>query len=154
MSGQTKLHCRAEHGPLVLREGPAQSDMTARILSVDDNEAVRYVRRRVLERAGFAVIEAKSGEEALRSAAEHRPDLVLLDVRLGDANGGTICRRLKAERPEVAVVLISAAAVLSGDREGASSFGADAYVTEPVRDDELVRLLSRLLEKAGPPGPS
>ncbi|MEJ1936992.1 response regulator [Nostoc sp. NIES-2111] len=121
---------------------------TVRILSVDDNEAMRYVRRRGLERAGFAVVEARSGEEALRAAAEHRPDLVLLDVRLGDANGGAICRKLKEERPDVLVVLISAAAVLSGDREGARRFGADAYVTEPVRDEDLVRLLSALLDKA------
>jgi CheY-like chemotaxis protein len=118
-----------------------------RILSVDDNEAMRYVRRRGLERAGFAVVEAKSGEEALKAAAEHRPDLVLLDVRLGDTNGGAICRQLKADRPGLPVVLISAAAVLSGDREGASRFGADAYVTEPVRDEDLVRLLSSLLDK-------
>lgn len=122
--------------------------MTVQILSVDDNEAVRYVRRRVLERAGFRVVEACSGEEALRAAAEHRPDLVLLDVRLGDANGGAICRLLKADRPDLSVVLISAAAVLAGDREGASGFGADAYVTEPVRDADLVTLLSRLLQRA------
>lgn len=121
---------------------------TVRILSVDDNEAMRYVRRRGLERAGFDVVEAKSGEEALKVAAEHRPDLVLLDVRLGDSNGGAICRQLKTDRPDLPVVLISAAAVLSGDREGASRLGADAYVTEPVRDEDLVRLLSALLEKA------
>ena len=127
--------------------------MAAQILSVDDNEAVRYVRRRVLERAGFAVFEARSGEEALRAAETQRPDLVLLDVRLGDANGGTICRRLKAERPDLPVVLISAASVLSGDRDSAGIFGADAYVTEPVRDEDLVTLVSRLLAPLSATGP-
>ena len=65
------------------------------ILNVDDYEASRYARTQMLQRAGFHVLEAGTGAEALRLARE-RPDLVLLDVNLPDMDGFEVCRRLRA----------------------------------------------------------
>ena len=62
------------------------------ILNVDDNEAVRYARTRVLQRAGYSVDEAKGGEEAWTKICAAPPHLVILDVRLPDVSGFTICR--------------------------------------------------------------
>jgi len=63
------------------------------ILHVDDNEAGRYALSRVLRNAGFNVLEAASGAEALAQMA-NRPDLVILDVNLPDMSGLEVCRRI------------------------------------------------------------
>ena len=64
------------------------------ILNVDDNEPLRYAKSRVLRAAGFAVIEAGTGQEALRLVRELHPDLALLDVRLPDMNGIDLARTI------------------------------------------------------------
>ena len=77
------------------------------ILNVDGNAPSRYLRSRILERAGFEVREADSAEAALRSAAAMTPQLVLLDVALPDGDGFTVCEQLKAAHPHVPVVMIT-----------------------------------------------
>ena len=67
------------------------------ILNVDDDAAVRYIRTRVLQQAGFGVTEAATGKEALRLAA-NLPNLILLDINLPDLNGLEVCRRTRAKR--------------------------------------------------------
>ena len=62
------------------------------ILNVDDSEAGRYAKSRILQRAGFRVIEAATGEAALQSIREERPELVLLDIKLPDISGVEVCR--------------------------------------------------------------
>ena len=69
---------------------------TIKILTVDDNEALRYSLVRSLRGAGYQVVEAKTGAEALARAAE-LPDLITLDVNLPDMNGFQVCRRIKAD---------------------------------------------------------
>ena len=81
---------------------PLLSDQDAAlILCVNDDPSTCYLWRRLLQRAGHRVLEADRGDEALRLAAEHHPDLALLDVRLPDMLGFEVCRRLKGE-PETA----------------------------------------------------
>ena len=80
------------------------------ILNVEDDDAARYVRTRVLNAHGFAVEEAGAGEEALRVALGGRVDLVLLDIHLPDLSGVEVCRRLKKAAPLLPVVHISASA--------------------------------------------
>lgn len=75
------------------------------ILNVDDTEAARYAKSRILQRAGFQVIEAASGGEALAKVASDRPTLVLLDTKLPDLSGFEVCRRLK-QNPDTAMVLV------------------------------------------------
>ena len=59
----------------------------ARVLNVDDNEIGRYTKSRILKQAGFDVIEAANGAEALRAMKDERPQLVLLDIQLPDMSG-------------------------------------------------------------------
>jgi CheY-like chemotaxis protein len=68
----------------------------ATILLVDDDEPKRYSIARTLRRAGYAVMEAVTGSEALRMVAS-RPDLIVLDVKLPDIDGFEVCRRIKSE---------------------------------------------------------
>jgi two-component system, sensor histidine kinase len=68
------------------------------ILNVDDDEAGRYAKGRILQRVGYRVIEASTGTDALRIARQEKPQLIFLDVMLPDINGLEVCRILKTIR--------------------------------------------------------
>src|SRR3954447_16846632 len=72
-------------------------DAAATLLVVDDYQSGRYVKTHILSQAGFHVLEATTGEEALCTVAEHRPALVVLDIRLPDIDGIAVCRAIKAD---------------------------------------------------------
>ena len=117
------------------------------ILNVDDNDGARYAKSRILSRAGFVVIEAANGTEALERARVSLPDLVLLDVKLPDINGFEVCRQIKAT-PETAGILVlqtSAAAVQSIDKIRGLDGGADSYLVEPIEPAELIAHVRALL---------
>ena len=118
---------------------------TANILVVDDNEAGRYVKSRVLRGAGYAVTEAARGHAAIESVIAKQPDLVLLDVRLPDIDGMSVCRQIKASYPQVVVLQTSAIVVEGGDRVEALECGADSYLVEPIEPDELISIVRALL---------
>ena len=118
-----------------------------RILVVDDNEAGRYAAGRVLRQAGFEIIEASAGGDALKRAAQDAPDLVLLDMRLPDIPGVEVCRRIKTS-PEISSTLVlqmSASAVDDGSRVAALECGADGYIASPVEPAVLVATVRSLL---------
>ena len=124
--------------------------MTARaplILVVDDNPPLRYALGRTLRQHGFDVIDASTGEDALRLGSTEQPDLVLLDVNLPDIHGFDVARRLKAgERTKTIPILqISASFVQMEHRMAGLAAGADAYLVEPVEPGELVANIRALL---------
>ena len=106
-----------------------------RILLVDDNDVGRYALSRLLRREGFDVTEAATGHEALRLvAAAPQPDLIILDVKLPDMSGLTVCHALK-QQPATAhlpVLQLSAVYVQESDKVQGLESGADAYLTGPV----------------------
>src|SRR5215207_9810828 len=104
------------------------------VLVVDDTEANRYAIRRILEKAGFAVLEAETGGAGLRLLAEARPDLVVLDVQLPDMSGYAVCQRIKGDAATAAVPVlqISASFTESEKRAQGLESGADGYVTHPL----------------------
>lgn len=122
------------------------------IVNVDDQEAGRYARRRMLERAGYRVIDATCGADAWRVVEEVRPPLVLMDVNLPDISGFDLCRRIK-KRPELADIMVlhvSASRVSGMDRAFGLEVGSDGYLIEPIDEKELlaaVRSLLRLRER-------
>ena len=122
--------------------------MSATILNVDDNTANRYVKSRVLRAAGFTVVEAGTGGDALRLADERDPDLVLLDVRLPDISGIEVCRRLRTERgtQRIPIIQISATHLTAQDEAQALDAGADIYLFEPVGPQELQSAVRTLLK--------
>src|SRR5271154_6097773 len=101
---------------------------TAVLLNVDDHEAARYARSRILSSAGFHVYDAANGADTLALAKKHRPDLILLDVHLPDLNGIEVCRRLKKEHRDssLMVLQISASAISAANAKEALDAGADA----------------------------
>lgn len=117
------------------------------ILNVDDYEVNRYARSRVLRSAGYHIVEAANGGDALRLAAEIKPALILLDVNLPDINGLEVCRRIKNDpaTKSVFVLQISASLVEPQDKATALEGGADSYLTDPLEPAELLATIQALL---------
>lgn len=121
--------------------------MSYTVLNVDDTEANRYVKSRILRTAGYRVFEAGTGEDALRLARECKPELVLLDVNLPGIDGLQVCHLLRSD-PNTASMMIlldSAERVKLEDRVVGLERGADAYLLEPVAADELLATVKALL---------
>ena len=117
------------------------------LLVVDDTPANRYAEKRILEDAGFRVLEAGTGTEGLRLIREHRPALVVLDVKLPDMSGFEVVRRLRGD-PETAAIQIlhvSATYMRPEDRASGLEAGADGYLTSPIEPVVLVATVRALL---------
>ncbi|MEH2052479.1 hybrid sensor histidine kinase/response regulator [Nostoc sp.] len=123
------------------------SEPRVTILHVDDNEANRYVVNRILQNAGFSVVEAATGATGLEAVANFQPDLVILDVQLPDISGFEVCRQIKAnpETTFIPVLQLSASFVQSQDKAEGLDSGADAYLVQPVEPIELLATVRSLL---------
>lgn len=125
-----------------------------RILVVEDNPLNRKLLRDVLQVAGYDVIEAQSGEEGLRVAQQHPPDLVLMDLQLPGIDGTETLRRLRQGSlgRDVPVVAVTAFA-MAEDRMRATLAGFDGYVEKPISvralPGQIVAFLSRASEATG-----
>ncbi|SET47585.1 hybrid sensor histidine kinase/response regulator [Stigmatella erecta] len=118
----------------------------ATVLNVNDHAATRYMVSRMLEMAGYQVLEASTGYEAL-AIAPQRPDLVLLDVEMPDIDGYEVCRRLRGseETQDLLIAHLSAVSITREDRIRGLAFGADAYWTTPLEEEELLANIEALL---------
>nr|WP_315402044.1 response regulator [uncultured Duganella sp.] len=117
------------------------------ILNVDDNDGARYVKTRILQGAGFKVVEAANGTDGLALARQMLPALVLLDVKLPDINGIEVCRRIKDDPLTAGVLVLQTSAALTGrdDKIRGLEGGADNYLAAPIEADELVANVNALL---------
>jgi PAS domain S-box-containing protein len=117
------------------------------VLNVDDNPANRYLKSRALRQAGFHVIEAATGRDAMALTYERRPDLILLDIKLPDMSGLDVCRLLKGDPKTgaIPVVHISATFVDEETKLSSSDSGAEVYLAEPVGPTELTSTLKTVL---------
>jgi two-component system OmpR family response regulator len=124
----------------------------ARLLVVEDEQTILELLSGSLRFAGFDVVTAASGAEALHAVAASRPDLVLLDVMMPDGDGFEVVRRLRLSGPPVPVIFLTAR---DGVRERVAglALGADDYVTKPFSLDEVVERIRAVLRRAGPAAP-
>jgi two-component system, cell cycle response regulator DivK len=108
------------------------------ILIVDDNEQNRKLAREVLRFAGFRTLEAAGGVDGVSLAVEHRPDLILMDIRMPDLTGTEAVRKLRDdERTSAIPVLALTSSTMKGDRERFIADGFDGYLEKPIRVREL-----------------
>jgi two-component system cell cycle response regulator len=114
-----------------------------RVLAVDDNEAHCYALRRILENAGYEVLHAANGSEALEIALREKPDVVLLDINMPGLNGYEVCSRLKADErtAKTSVVFHTATDATSSARSYAETVGATAFLTYPINTDHLLSVV-------------
>jgi two-component system cell cycle response regulator DivK len=113
--------------------------MSKRILVVEDQEDNRRILRDMLGNAGYELIEAESGEEALTAVEAQRPDLILMDIQLPVMDGYEATRRIKSNPDMKAVPIIAMTAyALAGDEAKALAAGCNGYVTKPFSPRALL----------------
>ncbi|UYG17180.1 response regulator transcription factor [Brachybacterium huguangmaarense] len=121
-------------------------DFEARLLVVDDEPNIRDLLATSLRFAGFEVFTASTGNEAIREATEHQPDLVVLDVMLPDMDGFTVTRRLR-DRGEHYPILFLTARDETKDKVAGLTVGGDDYVTKPFSLEEVVARIRAVLRR-------
>jgi two-component system KDP operon response regulator KdpE len=126
-------------------------EKSLRILVVDDERAIRRFLRASLSTHGYEIYEAASGSEALAVVAEHRPDVVFLDLGLPDSDGTAVIRRLR-EWSTVPVIILSVRDQ-EKDKIEALDAGADDYLTKPFGIGELMARMRGVLRRAVPTSP-
>ena len=140
----TRTFTSREHAPLSAGKSPGH------VLVVDDQDDNRALIVRYLSQAGYAIRQASNGEEALRSIALAKPDVILMDVIMPGASGFDICRRLKDDPETLDIPLVLITGLQSkADRVAGIDAGADDFLSKPVYAEELiarVRSLMRLGE--------
>jgi two-component system, OmpR family, response regulator ResD len=129
---------------------PMADSAKGTVLVVDDEPTILDVVGRYMERAGYETYSAADGPEALRLAAEHRPELVVLDLMLPGIDGIEVMRRLHEEPgPRIAVIMLTARGEES-DRLIGLRRGADDYVVKPFSPKELVARVEAVLRRVSP----
>ncbi len=108
------------------------------ILTVDDEPNILKMIERRLQREGYDVLTAQSGEEGLKLADEHLPDLILLDIMMPQMKGRDVCARLKAnpKTAKIPVIFLTALGLADHVRAG-MSLGAEDYLVKPFEAGEL-----------------
>jgi len=119
----------------------------AKILLVEDNEMNRDMLSRRLERKGYSVVCALDGEQAIKMTEAESPALILMDMSLPVLDGWEATRRIKATRPKLPIIALTAHA-MEGDERKAREVGCDDYDTKPI---ELERLLGKIQKLLSPP---
>src|SRR5262245_37133863 len=120
--------------------------MRKRILVVEDQEDNRQILRDLLTSAGFEVIEAENGEQALAVAAAERPELILMDIQLPVLDGYEATRRLKTDPLLRAIpIIVITSYALSGDEERARPAGCYDYVAKPYSPREVLDKVKKIL---------
>jgi DNA-binding response OmpR family regulator len=122
--------------------------MPGRILVAEDDPKQAELIRLYLEREGFAVVLAHDGVSALEQIRRRQPDLVVLDVMMPKIDGLDVCRILRHERADVAIVMLTARST-EEDLLLGLELGADDYLTKPFSPRELVARVRAVLRRAG-----
>jgi DNA-binding response OmpR family regulator len=120
--------------------------MSSRILVVDDDRFLQANLRKLLQREGYTVITASSGEEALEVVLQDKPDLIILDLGLPGADGVTTCRRLRGKNTLPVIMLTARSDAM--DKVVGLEVGADDYLTKPFDPAELVARVRAQLRRA------
>lgn len=122
--------------------------MKTKILLVEDEESIRKFVKINLEREGYEVYEAGTGEEGVKLANEKYPDIVVLDVMLPGIDGFEVCKILRGEFPSLGIIMLTAKAE-DYDKIMGLQYGCDDYLTKPFNPTELtlrIKSIERRLE--------
>jgi CheY-like chemotaxis protein len=132
---------------------PGATAPSGTVLLVDDDAQVRYASRRMLERAGYGVLEAPDGASALAVAARQhqRIDLLLTDLLMPGVSGRTVIARFREMRPGIPIVCVTG---FAAERDDGStlSLQVNAIVAKPFTMDVLTRALAEALAESRPQG--
>lgn len=122
--------------------------MKTKVLLVEDEESIRKFVKINLEREGYIIFEAGSGEDGIEIARSERPDIVVLDIMLPGIDGFEVCRTLRGEFPSLGIIMLTAKAE-DYDKIMGLQYGTDDYLTKPFNPTELtlrIKSIERRLE--------
>jgi DNA-binding NarL/FixJ family response regulator len=132
-----------------------KANTSAAVLVADHDAETRSLVADLFEQAGYMVVEAESGDEALDAARRELPCLVILEVTLPRLSGYEVCHQLRAEFGErLPIVFLSGERKEPFDRVAGILLGADDYLVKPFAPDELLARARRLTRRAGPVAPT
>ena len=123
--------------------------MNGKVLLVDDSGLARRSTRRVLEDAGYTVVEAEDGLSALERFALDKPDLVVLDLVMNGMYGLEVLSKLRELDPSVKVIVVSAD-IQTSSRDLVQSAGAAAFINKPASPAAVLEMVQRVLEGTPP----
>lgn len=143
---KTLLASKSPRLGIRLSQVSAESVSQKTVLVVDDDGPMRALCRASLEEAGFRVLEAAGGEEALESVRDERPDLILLDIMMPGISGWEVTSALLADRStdQIPIIFISARKELA-DRVRAFGLGAQDYLMKPFDPTALAMTVAKTL---------
>ncbi|MGH7763183.1 MAG: response regulator [Candidatus Dormibacteraceae bacterium] len=124
-------------------DGGSSGSAAFTVLVADDNEVAQRLCKRVLEKAGYGVLIAADGLQAVDFALRERPNMILMDVAMPGIDGLEAMRRIKVERPALPIVIASAHSMAS-DRERFLAAGADDVLSKPFRLADLISIVAKL----------
>jgi two-component system OmpR family response regulator len=123
--------------------------MQQRILVVDDEPQIREMLSMYLARHGYATATAGDSAERLRVVKESKVDVVVLDIGLAEEDGLTLLEKLKKEKPDVRVIMLTGMGFVEDLLQEAQQKGADGYVSKVLPLDELLISIQKILKTAG-----
>ncbi|MFN7546777.1 MAG: response regulator, partial [Pseudomonadota bacterium] len=132
---------------------PHRHSLSGRVLLVEDNPVNAMVAQETLRILGLEVVTVAGGEQAVACATQDRFDLILMDCQMPGVDGFEATSRIRRHErgtgaDRVPIVALTANALL-GDRERSLAAGMDDHIAKPFRDDDLIRVLGRLLPEVG-----
>jgi two-component system, chemotaxis family, chemotaxis protein CheY len=123
--------------------------MSPKVLLVDDSGLARRSTRRILEEAGYQVVEAEDGLSALERFVVDKPDIVLLDLVMKGMYGLDVLEKLRELDP-VARVIVLSADVQTSSRDLVQAAGASGFINKPAAPGQVVQMIERVLKGAAP----
>jgi CheY-like chemotaxis protein len=128
------------------RQAPVEKRLFT-VLVADDNDVAQRLCKRVLEKAGYSVLIAADGLQAVDVALNHHPSMILMDVAMPGIDGLEAMRRIKTEIPSMPIVIASAHSMAS-DTERFLAAGADNVLSKPFRLADLIAIVDKLAAAA------
>jgi two-component system chemotaxis response regulator CheY len=120
--------------------------MTPKVLLVDDSGLARRSARRILERAGYVVVEAEDGMAAIEQYFVEKPDVVLLDLVMKGMYGLEVLSKLREMDPHARVVVLSAD-IQTSSREMVQAAGASGFLNKPADEQQMLDVVARAVER-------
>lgn len=120
--------------------------MSKKILVVEDTEDNRQILRDLLGMAGYEMVEAQDGAQGVAMAAEHRPDLILMDIQMPVMDGYEATRRIKADPALASIPVIAVTSyALSGDEAKTRAAGCNGYIAKPYSPRQMLAAVREIL---------
>lgn len=118
-----------------------------KLLTIDDSKTIRMILARAFKEYDCSLIEAANGEEGLKAAAEHKPDLIILDITMPTMDGIQMLTQLRATGDQTPVIMLTAEGGASSV-EKAQHLGVSDYIAKPFQNDALVAKVQKVLPLA------